>query len=302
MDGFDERDTIFSRMELRPGSLRYDEYYALHPGRKVLDDAARSACGVYEGDEAVRRLVESTFDLLKDLRPLARGSAGDDRLAIAPDAATAFLKSLAETYGAVLFGTALLDGACFYSTRGRGSEYGEIVETAGSYGVVFAVRMRPEEMATSPSPRASAEVVNGYLRVAVIGLAMARCIRGWGWNASCTMDGRADVVLPIAAHKAGLGSIGRSGLLLTPNHGPCVRLGAVVTDLPLEKTPEKPRKGSKVCDACSRCADACPAQAIDKGAATNGVFCKIDDSACFAKWKEFGTDCGICIAVCPLSR
>jgi epoxyqueuosine reductase QueG len=302
MDGFDERDTIFSRMELKPGTSRYDEYYGRHPEWKVSDDDARSACGVYEGDEAVRRLVDSTFALLRDLRPLARGTAGNDRLEIAPEEATGFLKNLAETYSAVLFGAGSLDDACFYTTRGRGNEYGDTVRVAGTYGAVFAVRMRPEELAASPGPRASAEVVNGYLRVAVIGLAIARCIRGWGWNASCTMDGRADVVLPIAAMNVGLGSIGRSGLLLTDAHGPCVRLGAVVTDLPLERTPEKPGKGSKACGTCSRCADACPATAIDKHAATNGIFRKIDGNACFAKWKEFGTDCGICIASCPLSR
>jgi epoxyqueuosine reductase QueG len=162
--------------------------------------------------------------------------------------------------------------------------------------------MKPEELAAAPGPRASAEVVNGYARVALLGLVMARCLRAWGWNASCTMDGRADLVLPLAARHAGLGSIGRSGLLLSDAYGPCLRLGAVVTDLPLAATPAQACGVARRCAACGRCAKACPAGAIDKGPPAEGRYRPIDDDACFAKWKEFGTDCGLCIAACPYSK
>jgi epoxyqueuosine reductase QueG len=145
-------------------------------------------------------------------------------------------------------------------------------------------------------------VVNGYARVALIGLVIARCVRGWGWEASCTMDGRADVVLPVAARYAGLGSIGRSGLLLTEEYGPCVRLGAVITDIPLGSLPRAAGTAARACSACTRCAQACPASAIDRGPAANGRFVPVDDDACFAKWRESGTDCGLCIAACPLTR
>ena len=38
----------------------------------------------------------------------------------------------------------------------------------------------------------------------------------------------------LAAHLAGLGWIGKSALLITPEHGPRVRWGTVLTDAPLE--------------------------------------------------------------------
>ncbi len=302
MAGYDERDTIFSRMELRAGTPSYDEYYAAHPERKAADDAARASLGPYDGDAARRLLVDSTFGLLEDMRPLARGVPAPERLAVGPDEARDLLEAVARSYGAVLFGTALLGDACFYSTRGRGSERGKPVETPGRYGAVFAVRMEPGEVAHAPEPRASAEVVNGYARVALAALALARCVRAWGWGASATMDGRADVVLPVAARYAGLGSIGRSGLLLTEDYGPCLRLGAVVTELELGRTQRQPSTASRLCASCRRCAEACPAGAIGLGEAEAGRFSPVNDDACFAKWREYGTDCGLCIAACPLSR
>jgi ferredoxin len=302
MAGYDERDTIFSRMELVPGSDRYRDYYTAHPEREQPDTLARSAPPIRDGDAIRQRLVDSTFGLLADMRPLARGAPASGRLDVPPDEASAFLKGLALSYGAVLFGTAVLGDACFYGIRGRGAEYGLPVEVPGRSAAVFAVRMEAGEFADAPSQRASAEVVNGYARVALIGLVIARCLRGWGREASCTMDGRADVVLPLAARYAGLGSIGRSGLLLTAEYGPCVRLGAVLSDMPLGALPRGGGTASRACSACTRCAQACPASAIDHGPAANGRFTPVDDDACFSKWRESGTDCGLCIAACPLAR
>ena len=62
-----------------------------------------------------------------------------------------------------------------------------------------------------------------------------------------------------AAAIAGMGSIGLSRLLLTPEFGPFVRLGTVVTDAslsadqPLDENP---------CEECDACRTACPVDAI----------------------------------------
>ncbi len=302
MAGFDERDTLFSRMELEEGSAWYVDYYTRHPERKACDDAFRHYQTTFSDDTPLRSMIDATFSLLEKMRPFTRGESSSLRRDISPEEATRLLQTCAESYGAVLFGSAQLGDACFYSTRGRGDEYGDPVEVPGKQGIVFAVKMSLEEIAEAPNPRAAAEVVNGYMRVAVIGLVLAEIIREWGWDAACTMDGRADVVLPVAARFAGLGSIGRSGLLLTDDYGPCVRLGAVLTDMPLVRTPRKPCTASKVCLTCKKCAVLCPAQAIDTTMSEKGQFAKVDDDACFTKWKEYGTDCGLCIANCPLSQ
>lgn len=58
---------------------------------------------------------------------------------------------------------------------------------------------------------------------------------------------------------AGLGGIGLSLLLVTPEFGPFVRLGTIVTDALL--SPDQPLSENS-CDLCGLCRDACPAKAI----------------------------------------
>ena len=66
-----------------------------------------------------------------------------------------------------------------------------------------------------------------------------------------------------AAVEAGLGEIGINGLLITPQFGPRVRLGSVLTTARLK--PDKKFKG-RLCDRekCRRCIEACPAGAISE--------------------------------------
>lgn len=70
-----------------------------------------------------------------------------------------------------------------------------------------------------------------------------------------------DVSLRHCAHAAGLGVFGKNNLILTPEFGPRVRLGAVVTDAELE--PDKPLEGD-VCADCQACIKACPVNALSQ--------------------------------------
>ncbi|MGK4004158.1 tRNA epoxyqueuosine(34) reductase QueG [Sorangium sp. So ce1036] len=61
------------------------------------------------------------------------------------------------------------------------------------------------------------------------------------------------------AARAGIGFVGKHGLLITPGQGSYQMLGEVVTTLPL--TPDVPI--AERCGSCTRCLDACPTQAFD---------------------------------------
>ncbi len=104
------------------------------------------------------------------------------------------------------------------------------------------------------------------------------------------------------AVEAGLGELGLNNLLLTPSHGPRVRLVALLTDAPL--TPGKPFQ-PYLCrpDLCGyACVRACPAGALSRdGGGT-------DKSACFRYYIKLGIPgasglrCGLCVACCPVHR
>jgi epoxyqueuosine reductase len=66
----------------------------------------------------------------------------------------------------------------------------------------------------------------------------------------------------IAGYLCGLGEIGWSKNLLTPEFGPRQRLAFVLTDAPLE--PDPIYDGASLCDRCMACVAACPGRAISR--------------------------------------
>lgn len=61
-----------------------------------------------------------------------------------------------------------------------------------------------------------------------------------------------------AAQAAGLGTIGRHSLLITPELGSMVWLGCVLTELELEPDP----LAGPICDGCGKCVEICPVNAL----------------------------------------
>jgi epoxyqueuosine reductase len=110
------------------------------------------------------------------------------------------------------------------------------------------------------------------------------------------------------ATRAGLGWIGKSGLLVTREYGSAVRLGSVLTDAPLEVG--RPTEVSH-CGDCRQCVEHCPARAVtgenwQPGVAREHLY---DAMACFSTARAFmrhigikATICGVCINVCPWTR
>ena len=110
----------------------------------------------------------------------------------------------------------------------------------------------------------------------------------------------------LAAHLAGLGWIGKSCLLVTPDHGPRVRWITVLTDAPIVPTGTRMRPR---CGECTACVDICPVHAF-----TGRLFCedepreaRFDAAACDRYFKELEAGsgpvvCGLCLFVCPHGR
>ena len=107
-----------------------------------------------------------------------------------------------------------------------------------------------------------------------------------------------------AATRAGLGWIGRHCQLISRRFGSWIRLGTVFTDMTLDCAQPLERS---FCGRCTRCVDACPANALKGNAWYPGLPCEemLDAQAC-DRWKKEhylqyhdGHVCGICSAVCP---
>ncbi len=111
-----------------------------------------------------------------------------------------------------------------------------------------------------------------------------------------------------AATLAGLGWIGKSSLFVSDIYGPAVRLGTVLTDMPLEVG--KAVSAGK-CGSCMACIKACPVHAIRGREWQVGVRRDelLDAHTCREKALEFcarlgigDSLCGICIWACPVGK
>lgn len=308
----DERDTIFARAGLIPGTIAYDTYYAGHPEEKRIDDRIRELPGVLSpGAVHANRFAfaaaDSSFTMTEALHSEVDGPVAEEVLELSPSAATRFVKGLARFYGARRVGITELRPYHLYTHVGRGSgSYGALVTLDHPYAIAFTVEMDYRIMRRAPRAPVVMESAHQYVEAARVAVQLACVLRSLGYCARAHIDGDYRVIAPLVARDAGLGQIGRMSILMTPHLGPRVRLAVVTTDIPL--VPDLPAYDVSVidfCRGCEKCAEVCPSQAIPRGdrEEVEGVLrWMLDAEACFRFWNAAGTDCGLCIAVCPYSH
>lgn len=307
----DERDVMFSRNLLEPGSQRFEEYYQRCPEKRELDDSIRKEPGYLSKgskyyDPYLFSATAAGFTTIRHLRQHIDGDHADEKIKTDPEKITCFIKSWAKKMGAVSVGVTELKDYHLYATNGRGDDYGKPVTCDHKYAIALTVEMGFEMMQPAPLASAAMETAQKYLVCGFIAFEIAEFIRNLGYPARAHIDGRYYIVCPLVARDAGLGEIGRMGLLMTPKLGPRVRIAVVSTDLPLI-TDKRTFDYSVIdfCTQCKKCADVCPSRAIpfDDRKEINGVKrWQINQEKCFTMWCRLGTDCSRCASVCPYSH
>lgn len=302
----DERNTMFSRMALEVDSQEYRYYYTQNPDKKEIDDAIRlkphlCSPGTATYNPVLSKVADSNFLFLEHLRPLCEGPINPEKTELEVSAATHLLKELGLHFGAVKVGTIKLDKQFVYSHRGRHKKtYGEEIHLDHTHAIVFAVEMDKALINRAPQVASVIETSKAYIDAAVIGMQLSYYLRQLGYEARNHMDGNYLVHCVSMAYQAGLGEIGRNGLLTTPEFGSRVRLGVVTTNLELEENEPKDYGLKDLCIACKKCIRTCPGQAINREDIPSEWH--INQENCYDRWRSLGTDCGICICVCPLSQ
>ncbi len=307
----DERDIMFSRAELKPGSEKYEQYYALRPDHLMPDTRFRSKPGLLkkgalEYDDVAFAAAGATFKTVKRFHPFVDGQPAADVVALDPAKFTRFIKGWTGQLGAVSTGVTELRDYHLYTTVGRGENYGQPVELSHKYAIVFTVEMEKEMVDAAPGAATVMESAQQYLNAGTIAMQMAELIRRLGHSARAHIDANYRVICPLVARDAGLGEIGRMGLLMTPELGPRVRIGVVTTDAPLV-TGDRAYDGTVIefCGICKKCADVCPSNSIPFGDREdiNGIKrWRINQETCFTYWCLTGTDCARCMRACPYSH
>ncbi len=307
----DERDTMFSRNELVPGTDNFKDYYLQNPDKKVRDDRFRRNAGLLQrGTTQYNSFyfasADASFETIAALRTFVNGTVAEKKIPVDAQRVSNYLKNWSKKLGAVDCGITELQDYHIYSTGGRGERYGQKFVKSHRFALAFTVEMDHKMVQTAPAGTMVMESGQQYLESGRIALQVAKFIRSLGYEARAHIDGNYEVVCPLVARAAGLGEIGRMGLLMTPKLGPRVRIAVVTTNLPL--ITDMPLHDYSVIDACmqcKKCADVCPTNAIsfnDRAIITGSLRWQINQESCFTFWTIAGTDCGRCISVCPYSH
>ena len=307
----DERDVMFSRLELIEGTERFEDYYQRRPENKLLDDEFRKRPGLLSSKASLAHpfafaSADASFDTIGALKFEVDGTVAEIKTKSNAKDITNYIKNWSKKLGAIDCGIADLQDYHMYSVGGRGERYDKVYERKHEYAIAFTVEMDHRMMQSAPKASAIMESGQQYLESGRIAVQIAHFIRKLGYEARAHIDGNYEVVCPLVARDVGLGELGRMGLLMTPKLGPRVRIAVVTTNLPLE-TDKANNEYSVIdfCTKCKKCADACPSQAISfsNQETIDGIDrWQINQEACFTYWASIGTDCGRCISVCPYSH
>ncbi len=311
LNRIDERDTMFSRKELKEDSERFEKYYENNPDKKILDDKFRKRPGLLKPGSTQYNpfhfaAADSSFETIAKLHAMVDGEPSENPVKVKAEEITEFIKKWSVKLGAKDCGVTELKDYHLYTTGGRGERYGKPVLNNHKYAIAFTTEMDKMMIHSAPTGSIVMESGQQYLDSGTVAIQVAKFIRNLGYSARAHIDGNYQVVCPLVARDAGLGEIGRMGLLMTPKLGPRVRISVITTDLPLLIDKRKPDYSvTDFCKMCKKCAVACPSKAIsfeDKKDIDGVKRWQINSEACFTLWSALGTDCGRCIAVCPFSH
>ena len=322
----DERTHVFARnRSLRPGSQEFEIFYREHPEYEEYDTRRREMGGPlghfgtidspHEGPNVAATLASGEIPMYlgtaEKVRPQSHFLMKEKRINLTPEEATERVKGYALNRGADLVGIAELNPLWAYSHRGEifyenWDDWGREIPIGHQYAVVFAMQMSFDMVGTGPHTPTAIESMGNYAKGAYIAVQLASFIANLGYSATASHFRHYEALMVPLAVDAGLGELGRLGYLITKELGPRVRLGVVTTDLPL--IPDKPVDigVDDFCSICKKCAVCCPSHSIpvekDKTVVNGLLRWKLNDETCFDYWGKIGTDCNICMRVCPWSH
>jgi len=334
-------DSVYSRFEPRKAVFgSFIKYYGAENAKALRRRSQKRRLQYLKNKEPGYRLEDRALAeagwVISNLGGLNRGTRSwtshsvlsPEKLGVepyqgSPGEAARLIKAAARHFGAAKTGITILDRRHIYA-KGRGknvvfepvnepyeSDDKLVIPDKCRYAIAMAVQMSLDNIQCAPTAISSAGSTLGYSRCELLVAGLAEFIRGLGYVAIPSVN---DLGSSVAiAYDAGLGELGRTNRLITPEYGPTVRLCKVITDLPLAA--DKPIDFGllEFCKVCKRCAEACPPRSLSfddepsfevKGEWNNpGHEAWFEDSPrCFAYWQESTSNCSLCLSVCPWSK
>jgi epoxyqueuosine reductase len=313
---FDERNTGFSRAMVDPSGSKYDRMHDRSVenikkkirGKSVLDH------GLWASARTVDYVLRKS-QLAREGAPLFNHQYKAEHLG--PEAAARAIKQVARWLGADLVGIAGLNRTWIYTHWGHhnarytgAAEAGDPIEIGEEYRFVIVLIHEMKYEVVRRTPAVEPETDLAYSKMGWTACSLANYIREIGYKA-IPAGNELGLSIPFAVD-AGLGELGRLGLLMTREFGPRVRISKVFTNLPLEVDHPIDIGVQSFCEKCERCTHHCPSGSIKPGERTEEPWDESNNRGllkwpvhamkCLDWWAKNGTHCSVCIRVCPWNK
>lgn len=337
IERFDQINTMTRRRYADPymkdklDSLLAPDKFKQDPGFTQQDYALRWATRHYQAllaelnhskpntsalSQEIKRIFHNSSQAVSYPLGIPKGTKID---AINKQKTTRDIKNVATFFGADLVGICKLDRRWIYShtcEKDSGDsapfKYG-VQEISDNYEYVIVLGFEPdyEVLKYFTTAIGGAGHDRATLSMVATTAALTHFIHYLGFDA---IDNNLDdvaIVVPMAM-QAGLGQLGRHGMLITPWFGPRIRLSAVITSLPLKPDSPIDFGVTEFCYACKKCAHKCPAQAIPYGERTiepnnksnsrGGLKWPQNAELCLLRAAKYKYPCSTCVSVCPYNK
>jgi len=316
---FDEREMLFARQDLvryfGTDSMQYQAYFLDKPKKEKYHLALSHKTPLGGKNSTDAPMFRAQFNWIDKLgtEDAVDGEPSAHRINISPQRAAQKVKAVAIQYGADLAAIGPLNQTWTYShvgaTAGNNPAYAPwgtpIDLSRHSHAIAMGFDMDQSLLASAPKYPTMLATSQAYARSAWASVRLAEYIRQMGYSARAHHFSNYQVLVVPVAVDCGLGELSRAGYLLTKSYGLGVRLSVVTTDMPMAHDIPVDIGVQSFCAVCQRCVEACPSGAIPGGDKVlhNGVMkWKLYEEKCYAYWHVNGTDCGICMDVCPWTK
>lgn len=171
--------------------------------------------------------------------------------------------------------------------------------------IMLTMEMDKVRIDTAPSIAGKQAVMEIYRDLGIAANKIATYLRKRGFSVDAAHPLMGPALYPPLTQMAGLGWLSASGLIITPEYGPRVRLAAVFTNI--ENLPFSTQNGhgwvADFCAKCGICIRECPPQAIYSHPIQhdNSRITCVDNERCFPYFSDYH-GCSVCIKVCPFNN
>lgn len=130
--------------------------------------------------------------------------------------------------------------------------------------IVLLMEMDQQAISMAPSKDTFNMVMSTYDELGIVTNKLTEMLRNMGFKAHASHPLGGLVLYPPLAVEAGLGWIGRHGLLITPEFGPRQRISAIFFSASNHLSPTVNEHSwiEEFCDRCGKCIKSCPSGAI----------------------------------------